>query len=270
MIARGGWINTIHGNLEFLEEDKAKWLARVQKIYGPLQAMGRTKTFGGIPGEIQPYGFGSLAANGAIYTVVNPAQSVQELALPLVSRAQEPLGTGRIIFRDAGFAPILNGNKITLGPGEMAAVGFGQYALKEFDLGFQEDVRIPKTIALLSASFVPAGRNTIESVIPAPAKGDIRILFEQRDKDGNITRSWPGGPPNSASVGKVLKIEAEQDGKPLPIEINYDKQVWSGLSWGAGEIRHGDFVAGHPLRIRCSSGEKDTVQLAAQLYSIEY
>jgi hypothetical protein len=49
MVARGGWINTIHGNLEFLDEQQARWFAKVQAIYAPLQAMGRTKTFGGIP-----------------------------------------------------------------------------------------------------------------------------------------------------------------------------------------------------------------------------
>jgi len=46
-VARGGWINTIHGNLEFLDDAKARWFARVQKLYAPLQAVGRTKTFGG-------------------------------------------------------------------------------------------------------------------------------------------------------------------------------------------------------------------------------
>ena len=58
-------MNTIHGNLEFLDEEKAKWLAKVQGIYASLQVAGRTKTFGGIPGEVQPYGFGSMDANGA-------------------------------------------------------------------------------------------------------------------------------------------------------------------------------------------------------------
>lgn len=58
MVARGGWINTIHGNLEFLSDDDARWFAKVQSIFGPLQALGRTKSFGGIPGEEQPYGFG--------------------------------------------------------------------------------------------------------------------------------------------------------------------------------------------------------------------
>ena len=270
MVARGGWINTIHGNLEFLDDEKAQWFARVQKIFAPLQALGRTKTFGGIPGEVQPYGFGSVDSDGVIYTVVNPAQSVQDIELPALSRVQEPLRGGRVVFRDAGFVPVLTGTKIRLGPGQMAAVGFGRYAAPEFDLGVQEDVRIPREIAPISTSFAAKGTNVIEATITPPGKGDLRIIFQQRGEDGGIRRSWPGGPPNGASVGKVLKISAEQDGRPLPIEINYDRLVWSGLSWGAGEIKHGEFAAGLPITLRCSSTEKDPVRLEARLYAVEY
>ena len=270
MVARGGWVNTIHGNLEFLDEGKARWFAKVQKIFASLQAEGRTKTFGGMPGEVEPYGFGSLDAIGAIYTVVNPAQAVREMELPVLSRVQKPLGEGRVIFRDAGFNPMLHDNRITLGPGQLAAIGFGRYGSKEFDLGVQEDVHIPVSIAPIPATFSAPTANTIEATIAAPAKGDLRIIFQQRDKDGNIMRSWPGGPPSGTSVGKVLKIVAKQDGKTLPVEINYDKQIWSGLSWGAGEIRRKDFIAGRPITIRCSSGEKAPVQLEGQLYEVEY
>jgi hypothetical protein len=270
MVARGGWVNTIHGNLEFLDADKARWFARVQRIYEPLQALGRTKTFGGIPGDVEPYGFGSLTEGGAVYTVLNPAQAVREIELPPLSRVQGARGEGKIIFRDAGFVPALHGNRITLGPGQLAAVGFGRYASQEYDLGIQEDVQIPKSIARLDAKFLPTTPNTIETSIAAPPKGDLRIIFQQHGKAGEIMRSWPGGPPDGTSVGKVLKIYAEQDGKPLPIEINYDKLVWSGLSWGAGEIKHKDFLTGRPITIRCSSAGKDPVRLEGQLYEVEY
>lgn len=270
MMARGGWVNTIHGNLELLDKEKARWFARAQRLYEKLQAEGRTKSFGGIPGNVEPYGFGSFDSTGAVYTVVNPAQSVQELELPKLSRAQAPLGAGRIVFRDAGFVPVLHGNRITLGPGQMAAAGFGRYVEPEFDFGIQEDVIIPRMIVPVEANFQPAGRNAIQSVIQPPAKGDLRIVFQQRDEGGNIMRSWPGGPHNGASVGKVLKIAVEQDGKSLPVEINYDKQIWSGLSWGAGEIRHGDFAGGRALTIRCSSAEKNPMKLEAKLYAVEY
>jgi len=56
----------------------------------------------------------------------------------------------------------------------------------------------------------------------------------------------------------------------LPIEINYDKQVWSGLSWGAGEVKHAHFAAGAPIRVRCSSEEKSKVVLEGHVYSVDY
>jgi len=177
MVARGGWVNTIHGNLEFLDDEKAGWFAKVQKIYAPLQAMGRTKTFGGIPGEVHPYGFGSLDSRGTIYVVMNPMESVEEIEMPLLSRAQPSLSNGRIIFRDAGFVPVLRGTRITLGPGQMAAAGFGRYGAPEFDLGVQEDVRIPRSITPIAAAFSDKDSNTIEASITPPAKGDLRIIF---------------------------------------------------------------------------------------------
>jgi len=141
-------------------------------------------------------------------------------------------------------------------------------------------VQIPRLITALAATFTskstsliktsPNKTSLIETTVEPPAKGDLRIIFRQRDKDGNIMRSWPGGPPSGTPVDKVLKIEVEQNGKPLPLEINYDKLIWSGLSWGAGEIKHKDFVSGRPITIRCSSGEKDPVRLDGKLYEVEY
>jgi hypothetical protein len=154
----------------------------------------------------------------------------------------------------------------------MALVGYLRYARQEYQLGVQEDVVIPRSITPVSASFAAndLDTNTIAATVMAPAKGDLRIIFQQRGKEGDIRRSWPGGPPNGKTVGTVLKIVAEQGGKSLPIEINYDKQIWSGLSWGAGEIRHKNFSSGQTITIRCSSAEKDPVRLEGKLYDVEY
>jgi len=274
MVSRGGWVNTIHGNLEFLTDDDARWFARVQTMFRPLKAMGRTKTFGGIPGDAEPYGFGSLNSVGtsgdAIYTVVNPAQAVKDLELPLLSRVQPPLTGGRVIFRDAGFVPVLRRSTITLGPGQMAVVGFGRYAAPAFDLGVQEDVRIPRSIRPVEAAFTPDGAGIIKAAVQPPADADLRIIFQQWYADGTVARSWPGGPPNGTSMGKVLKISAEQGGKSLPVTIDYDRLIWSGLSWGAGEIEHRSFAPGEPIVIHCSSAEKIPVTVKGKVYAVQY
>ena len=98
-VARGGWVNTVHGNLEFIDDAKARWIAKLQSMYSRPQAMGRTKTFGGIPGDVQPYGFGSLDSDGVLYAVVNPAQRVETLQMPLLSRAcKSQMHTGAFSF----------------------------------------------------------------------------------------------------------------------------------------------------------------------------
>ncbi|MGB0038150.1 MAG: hypothetical protein WCC32_18270 [Terriglobales bacterium] len=271
MMARGGWVNTVYGNLEFLTDDEVGWFAKVQSLYLPLQAKGRTKTFGGIPGDIQPYGFGSLDADGAVYVAMNPAQSVERIRLPRLSSEQPAISKARIIFRDAGFDPALADDTIELGPGQMAVVGVGKYADKKYDLGVQEDVRIPRFIAPVAAKFSESGKNSIGAVVMAPAKGDLRIIMRQHSaKDGSIMRSWKGGPPNGTNMGKVFVISASQNGTPLPVEINYDKVIWSGLSWAVGEVRQSALKPGVPVEINCSSAEEAPVQLDGQVFAVEY
>jgi hypothetical protein len=270
MMARGGWVNTVHGNLEFLTDEDARWFAKVQALYLRLESLGRTKTFGGIPGEIQPYGFGSLDREGAVYVVVNPAQSVEEIQMPRLSQVQKANANGRLLFRDAGFLPVVTGDKIKLGPGQMAVVGYGRYTSPEYDVGIQADVQIPRSIRPLDANFSTTEKNMIEATIVAPARGDLRIIFQQNGIDGNIRRSWPGGPPTGVSVGKVLTLHVSQGGKDIPVEIDYDRVIWSGLSWGVGEVRHGSFSPARPLTIRCASAEHDAVILVGRVYEVEY
>jgi hypothetical protein len=270
MMARGGWINTVHGNLELLTDEDARWFAKVQALYLRLQSLGRTKTFGGIPGEIQPYGFGSLDTEGAVYSVVNPAQSVEEIQMPRLSQAQKANSDGRLLFRDAGFQPVLSGDKIKLGPGQMAVVGYGRYASPEYDLGIQADVQIPRSIQRVDAAFSEHGTNAIQATVSAPAHGDLRIVMQQRSAHGEIMRSWKGGPPNGTNMSKVFVLQAWQNGRPLPVEINYDKVIWSGLSWAVGEVKRGSFQPGKSVTLQCSSAESGEVRLEGKVFAVIY
>jgi hypothetical protein len=270
MMARGGWVNTVHGNLEFLTDEDARWFAKVQALYLRLESMGRTKTFGGIPGEIQPYGFGSLDPDGALYALVNPTQSVEQIEMPQLSHVRKTNARGRLLFRDAGFQPEVTGDKIKLGPGQMAVVGYGEYAKAQYDLGVQQEVKIPRSIRPIDATFSEHGKNAIEATVVAPEHGDLRIVMQQRSTDGNIMRSWKGGPPNGTNMSKVFVLEARQNGRLLPLEINYDKVIWSGLSWAVGEIKQGDIRGGQPVTVQCSSAESDEVRLEGKVFNVSY
>lgn len=268
MLSRGGWVNTIHGNLELIDDNKAAWMAKVFQLYLRMESLGRTKTFGGIPGEVQPYGFASLDASGALYTVVNPAQAIRDIELPRLSQEQTGYGQHRILFRDAGFAPELSANSITLGPEQMAVIGFGKYARPEYDLGMEDQVVIPQSIDPVAAVFEERGSHSIEASIVPRASARLRIVMQQRTPDGYIRRTWAGGPPKGENMGRVLKIEVFQGGRPLRVKISYDKIIWSGLSWGVGEVE--GFAQGVPIVVRCTSSEKDEVKLEAKVYQVRY
>jgi hypothetical protein len=50
----------------------------------------------------------------------------------------------------------------------------------------------------------------------------------------------------------------------------YDKAIWSGLSWAVGEVRHQDLDAGLSIVIRCTSLEKQPVELEMDCYAVNY
>ena len=95
MLARGGWMNTTHGNLELIGDSDAHWFARVQSLYLHFQSEGRIKTFGGIPGDVQTYGFGALDARWKrIRGSESRDRMMAKIRMPLLSQAQKPLGAG--------------------------------------------------------------------------------------------------------------------------------------------------------------------------------
>lgn len=270
MMARGGWINTTYGNLELMSAQDARWYARVQSLFLRFQSEGRIKTFGGIPGDVQTYGLGALDTDGSVYVVVNPAQNVAKIELPLLSQAQRPLGLGRLLFRDAGFVPRLTGKSIELGPGQMAMVGFGKYAAATYDFGIQQDIVIPRAIRPVPAEFKSIGKGVIQATISAPADGSLRLIMQQYSPDGQLRRTWPGGTPTGPTMGKIFLLKAEQDGKQLPIREDYDRVDWAGLSWAAGEISPKDLHPGSPLTLTFQSTEKDPIALKGKVYLVNY
>jgi hypothetical protein len=71
-------------------------------------------------------------------------------------------------------------------------------------------------------------------------------------------------------MGKVFTIQAKQAGRTIPVVIDYDRMIWSGLSWAAGEIGTAGLDAHQPVLIRISSADKDAVVLEGKVYRVEY
>jgi hypothetical protein len=75
---------------------------------------------------------------------------------------------------------------------------------------------------------------------------------------------------SDTAMGNVFRLRAEQTGRSIPIHEEYDRVIWSGLSWAAGEIRKADLRPGAPLTLTFESTEKTPVILEGHLYLVRY
>jgi hypothetical protein len=71
-------------------------------------------------------------------------------------------------------------------------------------------------------------------------------------------------------MSKVFVLSATQNGRDVPMHIDYDKIVWSGMSWALGEIDAKDLAGGQPLVVKFHSTEKDPITLEGSAYLVEY
>jgi len=266
-MARGGWVNTVYGNLEPIQDSDARWMARVQKLFFTLQEQGSIHSFGGPPGAGQPYGFAGATAHGSVAVVVNPGQSAATLDLPAGSTDQ-----GRVLFRDAGFLPKLSGDTIKLGPGQMAVVGFGAYAAPAFSFGVQEDVVIPSSIEPIQAAFQSTAPGTIEARIDPPIEGVLRVIVLADEPRGQISRN-PSSDLAAQEASKPFVLQATQSGRPIPLRMSGsdgNSFVSDGASWAVAEIDVDDLTPGIPVRVSFQSNEKEPPTLEGRAYQVVY
>jgi hypothetical protein len=258
-LARGGFVNTYYGNLDLLTDDDARWLARVQEIFFGIHAAGQTRMFGGLPGAGESYGYLSHDACGALVTVVNPSQQPTAITLPLTE-------IPALLFRDRGYIPVIAGNTIQLGAEQMALLGYGDYA--DAILGDEPDIHIPDSIEPVSAAFTDSRKGAIHAEITTEAGTRLRVVIEQRNVHGRAVRTMGGSPPNGQTLGKRISITARQGDLHLPVQIEYDKAIWSGLSWAVGEIEVSD--GSHPVHFDCTTDDMNVVALHGRVYRVFY
>lgn len=246
-LARGGWLNVYHGNLELLDDNDAAWFAKVQHTYMQLQQYGQTKVFGAVPGTGMPYGYSSEDATGSIFTMVNPSQSIQKIKL------SDARGDGFVIYHDKGFEPVIENGTVSVGAEQLVVVGFGKFATDKVQWVSDEDIIIPQSIKPLEAVEISKDIKSITMEVIPEKNMKIRVLFSQCDDNGIPFRSWGGAPPSGTKMNEYFTITARQGKKILPVSIQYDKMIWCGLSWGAGEISTSDFNPEKAVQIECSA-----------------
>ena len=239
----------------------------MQGIYLQLQSFGRTCPFGGLPGKEEPYGFCSVAANGSLYTVVDPSRSVRTVQLPRVHRLQPAVDVDRVQFRDVGFAPGARQDYAwarTVGRSWL-------WGLREarFRPGSERRRGDSQEHRAVGGQFVACGTNAVSSSVEVAANRDLRVIMRQLDR-GISVRTSRGAPPNGTTLGKVLQIKASQNEQAILVSIQYDKAIWSGLSWAVGEVKSRDLKPGVPVVVRCSSLETRPVELEVRVKAVQY
>ncbi len=265
--ARGGWMNTYYGNLDLLDETDGKWFAKVQSMFFKIQAQGKISSFGNIPGTALPYCFMAKNSYGCLLTFMNPSQKIQKVAFPVTDFMD-----AKILFTDKGYKPKIENNSIFLGPEQMALVGLGMYSNTNFSLGIQEDVIIPSQINPISTELKIDGKDKASLEISYNGINDLRIVFTQKSPDGRPIRVKGGAPPDGIFMSKLLNIKAYQKGKEIPLSINYDKQIWSGLSWAVAEIQNKNILKRLPLKIEyfVTDSENRNLAIDCNVYEIKY
>jgi len=268
-LAHGSWMNLLYGDLALLTDDDARWFARAQQLFLPLQARGRFYVFGGVPGEGQGYGFAALGETGSVYTVVNPGQTVATVPLPRAALDQVRTGVGRVLFTDVGFVPLLTDGAITLGPEQLAVVGYDRYAGAEFDLGVQQDIVIPRAIEPLALADVTSQPNVTTASVRAPERGGLRLVLRQYAENGEPLRSRGGLKPPRTSLEKVLRFEVRRGDEILPLQMTCNRAVWSGMSWAVAEVPAAALKPGEVLTVRALSAESRPTKLNLEVYRVE-
>jgi hypothetical protein len=263
-LARGGWVNAMHGDLALISDDDAHWMGRAQRLFFALQQEGRLHSFGAAAGSGEPYGFAGSTAHGSVYVVVNPGESVVQVDLPAAGSTRDQ--GGRVLFEDAGFTPRLNGNNLTLGPGQMAMVGYGGFASAAYRFGVQEDVIIPHSVEQVDADFHSNDAGALEASIDPPISGVVRLVV--RPRAGKARKDLPQ--KDSALADQDFTLVATQSGRPIPVRLDGAGKMGAGQGWTVGEIDVNDLTPGVPLVVQVHSSDSDMASLEADAYAVEY
>jgi hypothetical protein len=264
-LARGGWINTYYGNLDLLSNEDGEWYAKAQKLYYPFQQEDTISLLGGVPGNQDWYGYYAAGKKGNLTLLVNPSQEIRNVDLSFVKDQQK----AALLFHDAGFLPELAPNSIKIGPEQLLLIGYGEYSKPEYHLGIGDFVRIPSSINPISTNWKTSNQ-IIQTEVNVPEGQDIRFIVQQFGPDGLPVRSSGGSPPNGINLDHIIQIEAKQEGKAVPLQIQYDKAIWSGLSWGVAEIKYQDLDPKKKLFLMGTSAEQNPVTLKGELYAVNY
>lgn len=251
-LARGGDVTVLHGDLDPFTDDDIRWMAAA---YAALSAGDGVRTFGGTPGQIEPYGYVSEGKGGGLVTVVNPRMEASEVEIPT--------DVDRRIFSDAGYTPQIAARSVRLGPGQLAV--FASPRSEAPDLALQEDVHIPAVLTRLPTTEKDRSDRKVRCTVHPDSPGTLRIVAEQFYESGERVRTWPSVDPDAKTMADILKLAVWQGSAELTLNRQHDRAVWSGLSWVCAEV---EVAGGEAVVVEFVSVDTSVASVALSVYAV--
>ncbi len=248
-MARGGNMHTMYGNLTLFSETDLSFMTTSQLAFRKAVSLGSCTMLGGIPGQEEVYSYLSGRPESGLWTICNPSQKMVSVPVP----AEWEKVSNTVLFSDPGFSPTQNKESFTLGPEQVVLVGFGEFAQSKWKLGKSElEFPVPNFIEEISMDWKDKSQGML-GFLKAKKPGTYRLLFKQIKMNGTPLRVSGWSKAGSKSLGQLLKISASIEGVSFPIRQNYDKIIWSGLSWAVAEITVANNQIGKEIQIEFNS-----------------
>lgn len=93
------------------------------------------------------------------------------------------------------------------------------------------------------------------------------MVFKFTDKSGNPLRITGGELAKRVNMRNKLNISLFQNKKELPLKLNYDKKIWSGLSWAVAEIEAGSYDQNKPVKVELNADPVQVKQAEMQAFA---
>jgi hypothetical protein len=154
----------------------------------------------------------------------------------------------------------------------VAVVGTGTYADPALDLGTSDGAPVPRDVRLLELTNLRRTPGTLQGEAVVPPGYGLRIVGSQTRADGRPWRVSGGAPPSGTPLGSLLRLDAAQRGRAIPLVGPGDRAIWSGLSWMEAEAAPADLDARAPVVIRyaVSDPRGGTGELSLRAYAVAY
>ncbi len=237
-LAKRSMFQTYYGNLELLDAPDAVWMKQAQQLFYQMDTL---LLIGDYPYQKLPFAYHLKNAKGGLVFAVNPGQQMQKVQLPLDYKGQ----SAGILFSQPGYRNIIEDNTVTLAPEQSVLIGFNEYSNEKYSLGTSGEGWFPNEIYSIKIRNRKALNKAVSFQVNKPEKGNIRLVFELKDMDGAIVKANGGAPPFGKPMGEVLQIKVVSAGQIIPVSINYNKVIWSGLNWAVGEIEEKELQNAH-------------------------